>query len=444
MSTVERLRAAPAVTQVRAERVVAILRRVDPDRVDAVVDALVAGGVRIVEITLDSDDASGAIARLARRGDVLVAAGTVRTPADVDAAVDAGAALCVGPATRPAVVERCLARGVPAIPGAMTPSEVEEAWALGASLVKLFPAGTLGPGYVRDLRRPAPGRAAARHRRRRRRERGRVPRGGRRRGRRRLGARPGRAGRRRARGAGALVGGPWWLNGRPRPDLEEMALPQSHSVTMLGTGLIGMFYTATLHGQRSRDRVQVVYSRSEERARTASAEWGVPEWSTDLRAAIDHPETDTVVVGLPNHLHEEAVRLAAAAGKAMLCTKPLARTAEEALRILEVVEEAGVFARLPRGPRATRPRRSRRSPPVEGGARRQGAVGALARDPPGTAQRLVLGRRQGRRRGHRRPRLPLHRDRPELRRQGQPARRGDVLGRHPGPPDRGRGQRASP
>jgi predicted dehydrogenase len=70
----------------------------------------------------------------------------------------------------------------------------------------------------------------------------------------------------------------------------------------------------------------------------------VPHWTTDLREAIEHPDTDTVVIGLPNDLHEQAVRLAAAAGKAILCTKPLARTAAEARRILDVVEEAGVFA----------------------------------------------------------------------------------------------------
>jgi predicted dehydrogenase len=113
---------------------------------------------------------------------------------------------------------------------------------------------------------------------------------------------------------------------------------------MLGTGLIGMFYTLTLHGQRKRDRVHVVYSRSAERAEKAAAEWGVPHCTTDLREAIEHAETDTVVVGLPNDLHEEAVRLAAEAGKAVLCTKPLARDAAEARRILEIVESKGVFA----------------------------------------------------------------------------------------------------
>jgi predicted dehydrogenase len=117
----------------------------------------------------------------------------------------------------------------------------------------------------------------------------------------------------------------------------------AHSITMLGTGLIGDFYTMTLHGQRGRDRVRVAYSRTEERGRAFSERWGIPEHTTDLAAAVDHPETDVVVVGLPNYLHEEAVAAAAAAGKAVLCTKPLGRNADEARRILETVERAGVF-----------------------------------------------------------------------------------------------------
>ena len=116
-----------------------------------------------------------------------------------------------------------------------------------------------------------------------------------------------------------------------------------HRITLLGAGLIGDFYTSTLHGQRGRDRVRIAYSRSAERGAALSARWGVPEHTTDLAAAIDHPETDVVIVALPNHLHEEAVGLAARAGKAVLCTKPLGRTAEEAGRILETVERAGVF-----------------------------------------------------------------------------------------------------
>jgi predicted dehydrogenase len=88
----------------------------------------------------------------------------------------------------------------------------------------------------------------------------------------------------------------------------------------------------------------VAYSRSEERAAAFARRWEIPHHTTDLKAAVEHPDTDVVVVGLPNDLHEEAISLAAAAGKAVLCTKPLARSADEARRILDIVERAGVFA----------------------------------------------------------------------------------------------------
>ena len=120
-------------------------------------------------------------------------------------------------------------------------------------------------------------------------------------------------------------------------------MDKTHKVTMLGTGLIGMFYTMTLHGQRSRDRVHVVYSRTEERAKNFAAEWDIPKSTTDLAEAINDPETDVVVIGLPNDLHEEAVAMSAKAGKAVLCTKPLGRNAAEAKRMLDTVEKAGVF-----------------------------------------------------------------------------------------------------
>jgi len=117
----------------------------------------------------------------------------------------------------------------------------------------------------------------------------------------------------------------------------------SHRVAMLGTGLIGDFYTMTLHGQRGRDRVQVVYSRSEERGAAFRERWGVPDSTTSVEEAVNHPDVDTVVIGLPNHMHEDSVLAAAGAGKAVLVTKPLARSAAEARRILDAVEAAGVF-----------------------------------------------------------------------------------------------------
>jgi 2-dehydro-3-deoxyphosphogluconate aldolase / (4S)-4-hydroxy-2-oxoglutarate aldolase len=141
--------------RIRAERIVAVLRRVA--EVDFVVDALLAGGIRIVEITLDSENALGAIDRARSRGEVTVLAGTVRTARDAEAAVAAGAEACVAPGLVPEMVERCHSLGVPAIPGALTPSELEAASALGADLIKLFPGSLVGPDYVREVLAPLAG-----------------------------------------------------------------------------------------------------------------------------------------------------------------------------------------------------------------------------------------------------------------------------------------------
>ncbi len=114
-------------------------------------------------------------------------------------------------------------------------------------------------------------------------------------------------------------------------------------ISMLGTGLIGMFYTMSLHGQRSRDRVKVAYSRSADRAKAFAEKWGITKSTTDLGEAVSDPDVDTVVVALPNYLHEQAVVAAAQTGKAVLCTKPLGRNAAEAQRMLQACERAGVF-----------------------------------------------------------------------------------------------------
>ncbi len=120
-------------------------------------------------------------------------------------------------------------------------------------------------------------------------------------------------------------------------------MADGHKITMLGTGLIGMFYTMTIHGQRGRDRVVNVYSRSKENAEKFAGEWNIPNFCTDLDEAVNDPESDVVIIGIPNHLHKEAVIKAAQAGKAILCTKPLGRNAVEAKEMLQAVEKAGVF-----------------------------------------------------------------------------------------------------
>jgi predicted dehydrogenase len=114
-------------------------------------------------------------------------------------------------------------------------------------------------------------------------------------------------------------------------------------IAMLGTGLIGMYYTMALQDRHGQDVVAIAYSRGEARAKRFAEEWGISAWTTDLAEAINHPQAEVIVIGLPNHLHERAVLMAAEAGKAVLCTKPLGRNATEARRMLGAVEQANVF-----------------------------------------------------------------------------------------------------
>jgi len=114
-------------------------------------------------------------------------------------------------------------------------------------------------------------------------------------------------------------------------------------VAMLGAGFIGDFYTYSLHGLRSRDQVYIINDRDESRARAFAKKHGIPKWTTSMESAIKDPQVELVVVGLPNNLHFDAVKLAASAGKPVLCTKPLGRNATEAFKMLEAVEKAGVL-----------------------------------------------------------------------------------------------------
>ena len=211
---------------------------------------------------------------------------------------------------------------------------------------------------------------------------------------------------------------------------------------MLGTGLIGDFYTNTLHGQRSRDRVRVVYSRSAERGDGVPRALGRSRKSTtDLAAAVNHPDTDVVVVGAPE--------LPARGGDRAGGRRPARRSCARSRSVGRPRRRAGCSRSSSRPgssaatsrTSATRPRRSRPIASVAGRGDRRRDLGPLARDPSRAAFGLVLGRPPDRRRRDHRPRLPLHRDHPELRRQGEPAGRGAVPHRHAGPPDRRRGQR---
>ncbi|MET0788140.1 MAG: bifunctional 4-hydroxy-2-oxoglutarate aldolase/2-dehydro-3-deoxy-phosphogluconate aldolase [Cellulomonas sp.] len=127
-----------------AHRLVPVVVIDDAARADALAQALVDGGLPVAEVTFRTAAAADAIRAIAARGDVLVGAGTVLTPQQVDEAVAAGAAYVVSPGTSRAVVERCQEHGILALPGAVTATEVQAALELGLSTVKFFPAGTSG------------------------------------------------------------------------------------------------------------------------------------------------------------------------------------------------------------------------------------------------------------------------------------------------------------
>jgi 2-dehydro-3-deoxyphosphogluconate aldolase/(4S)-4-hydroxy-2-oxoglutarate aldolase len=143
--------------EIRASRVIAIGRRLERNSMPQVAEALVAGGVRAFEVTLDSPDAIDAIRSLAARhadGSLLVGAGTVLDVASATAAIQAGARFLVSPHTDVELIAWAVGRGMPFFPGAFTASEILAAWRAGAAAVKLFPASAVGPAYVREMRGP--------------------------------------------------------------------------------------------------------------------------------------------------------------------------------------------------------------------------------------------------------------------------------------------------
>jgi predicted dehydrogenase len=114
-------------------------------------------------------------------------------------------------------------------------------------------------------------------------------------------------------------------------------------IAMLGSGFIARFYADSLSGQRRKDVLHSVYSRSIERAEKFAKDYGLPHYSDNLDEVVSNPEVDVVVIALSNELHLSAVEACAKAGKHVLCTKPLGRTGEEAKKMMDMVEKAGIM-----------------------------------------------------------------------------------------------------
>lgn len=121
-----------------------------------VLAALADAGVQSVELTLTTPGTFDAFAELRGSFDGDLGIGTVTNLDQLERAIAVGADYVVTPITSAALVERAVAAGMPIVPGGLTPTELFASWSAGASAVKVFPAGQVGPGYLKDLRGPFP------------------------------------------------------------------------------------------------------------------------------------------------------------------------------------------------------------------------------------------------------------------------------------------------
>ena len=147
------------LARIRATGIIPVIRAPSADAALAAVEAIRAGGIDIIELTMTVPSAVKVIERVVERhGDtVVVGAGTVLDAETARACILAGAAFVVSPIVDAPTIRVCRTYGIPVMPGGLTPTEIVEAWRAGADLVKVFPCGSLGgASYIKALRAPLP------------------------------------------------------------------------------------------------------------------------------------------------------------------------------------------------------------------------------------------------------------------------------------------------
>lgn len=147
---------------IRLGRIIAIVRLSDLSAAVDLSRALLAGGIRALEFTLSNPAAIKAMAEVKAalpefaRGEAVIGIGTVLSADHARAASEAGAQFIVSPTTNPTTIDVCKRSQIAVMPGALTPTEILTAWEAGASAVKVFPARSVGPSYLKDVREPLP------------------------------------------------------------------------------------------------------------------------------------------------------------------------------------------------------------------------------------------------------------------------------------------------
>jgi 2-dehydro-3-deoxyphosphogluconate aldolase/(4S)-4-hydroxy-2-oxoglutarate aldolase len=147
----------PALQQILENKIVAIVRGFSPHDVLEIAEALLIGGVKLIEVTLNSPNAIASIKKITATldGKIVVGAGTVLDAESAKAAIDAGAQFIISPSLAASTVEATKKAGAVSIPGAFTPTEILAAYTYGGDIIKVFPA-SVGPAYFKDLRGPFP------------------------------------------------------------------------------------------------------------------------------------------------------------------------------------------------------------------------------------------------------------------------------------------------
>lgn len=150
---------AEVIQQIRDTGVIPVVRAASADEAMRAIDAIREGGISVVEITMTVPGAIKVIEEVSNRygKDALVGAGTVLDPEIAEACVSSGAQFVVSPALNLETIACCRRLDVPVMPGALTPTEVVQAWNAGADFVKVFPAGAVGgASYLKALKAPLP------------------------------------------------------------------------------------------------------------------------------------------------------------------------------------------------------------------------------------------------------------------------------------------------